>query len=61
MFGYPWDGEEPMMLDLMKAYGRSDAVLLLNSVTTGVAAWRGGQKISPGSPTWPSLGKEGRR
>ena len=46
VFGYPWDGEEPMMLDLMKCYGRRDAVLLLNSVTTGVTAYRDGRAVT---------------
>ena len=46
VFGYPWDGEEPMMLDLMKCYGRRDAVLLLNSVTTGVTAYRDGRTVT---------------
>jgi hypothetical protein len=48
VFGYPWDGEEPMMLDVMRSYGRPDAVLLLNSVTAGVLAYRGGRRIYPG-------------
>jgi hypothetical protein len=46
VFAYPWGGEEPMMLDLMKAYGRSDALLLLNSVNDGVTPYRGGRKVS---------------
>ena len=36
VFGYPWGGEEPMMLDLMKQYGRADALLLLHTVNDGV-------------------------
>jgi len=35
VFGYPWGGEEGMMLDLMTRYGRKDAVLLLNKVVGG--------------------------
>ncbi len=55
VFGYPWDGEEPMMLDLMKNYGRPDALLLLNSCSNGVLAYRRGQNITdarwlPGNP-----------
>lgn len=42
VFGYPWGGEEPFMLDLMKKYGRADAVLLLHGVNDGVKAYRGG-------------------
>lgn len=40
VFGYPWGGEEPMMLDLMQTYGRSDALLLLNTVNGGVKEYR---------------------
>ena len=45
VYGYPWNGEEPMMLDLMKRYGRADAVLLLNRVDQGITPYRGGQSI----------------
>jgi hypothetical protein len=37
VYAYPWGGEEPMMLDLMRAYGRPGALLLMhgdNSVRT---------------------------
>ena len=44
VFGYPWDGEEPIMLDLMREYGRPDALLLIHS-TTGVTTWRGGRTV----------------
>lgn len=30
IYGYPWSGEEAMMLDLMRAYGGADARLLLH-------------------------------
>jgi hypothetical protein len=30
VYAYPWSGEEPMMRDLMRAYGGSDALLLLH-------------------------------
>jgi hypothetical protein len=30
VYAYPWGGEEPMMLDLMRQYGRPDARLLLH-------------------------------
>jgi len=46
VFGYPWDGEEPMMLDVMASYGRPDAVLLLHSANGGVTAYRGGRLLS---------------
>lgn len=42
VFGYPWPGEESMMLDLMRTYGRPDALLLLHSVDDGVQAFRAG-------------------
>ena len=45
VFGYPWDGELPLMVDLMSRYGRADAILLLNHVTDGVVAYRGGRQI----------------
>ncbi|MSR03024.1 MAG: class I SAM-dependent methyltransferase [Gemmatimonadetes bacterium] len=43
VFGYPWGGEEPMMLDLMKTYGRSDGLLLLHTVNDGVKTYRNGR------------------
>ena len=45
VFGYPWSGEEPMMLDLMNRYGRADARLLLNSTTGGVISYEGGKVV----------------
>lgn len=30
VFGYPWPGEEDVMRHLMKQYGRSDALLMIN-------------------------------
>lgn len=29
VYGYPWDGEEPMFRDVMKRYARPDALLLM--------------------------------
>lgn len=46
VFGYPWGGEAPMMLDLMRQYGRADALLILNDTTTGVHLYRGGREVS---------------
>lgn len=46
VFGYPWDGEQDLMLDLMNRYGRADAILLVNHVTDGVLAYRGGREIT---------------
>ncbi len=45
VFGYPWDGERDLMLDLMKRYGRDDATLLLNHVNDGVVAYRRGRIV----------------
>jgi hypothetical protein len=48
VFGYAWDGEEPVMRDIMKRYGRADALLLLHSASGGVSAWRGGRPVPLG-------------
>ncbi len=47
VFGFPWGGEEPVLLHLMKHYGNPDALLLMNSVTEGVQAFRGGKLLTP--------------
>ena len=44
VFGYPWPGEAPIMLDVMQEYGRSDALLLLHH-GQGIDAYRGGRQI----------------
>ncbi|MBI3791961.1 MAG: hypothetical protein HY275_13935 [Gemmatimonadetes bacterium] len=49
VYGYPWAGEEAMMLDLMNRYGRSDALLLLNGVTDGMHYYRGGREVVLGA------------
>jgi hypothetical protein len=36
VYGYPWDGEAPVMLDLMRRYGRRDACLLLMDTVHGL-------------------------
>jgi hypothetical protein len=46
VFGYPWGGEAPMMLDLMRQYGRSDALLVLHDTVTGVHFYRGGREVT---------------
>jgi hypothetical protein len=43
VFGYPWDGEQALMLDLMNRYGRPDATLLLNDAVEGILTYRGGR------------------
>lgn len=45
VFAYPWTGEEPMMQDLMRRYGRPDARLLLNG-PDGVQIFSGGRLLS---------------
>lgn len=42
VYAYPWTGEEPMMLDLMRCYGNEDARLLLNG-DDGVRVYSGGK------------------
>jgi hypothetical protein len=46
VFGYPWDGEKPVMLDLMQRYGRPDALLLLHDPNDGVRGYRGGREVA---------------
>jgi hypothetical protein len=36
VYAFPWGGEEPMMLDLMRAHGHEDARLVLHSTDYGV-------------------------
>ena len=38
VYGYPWDGEEPMMRDLMRRYGAPGATLLLHGAESGTTA-----------------------
>ena len=47
VFAFPWTGEEPMMLDLMRCYGSEQALLLLHGVYRGVEAYRGGRLQPP--------------
>ena len=44
VFGYPWPGEEPIMLDVMDQYGSRDALLLLHG-TKGVVRYRDGREL----------------
>jgi len=43
VFGYPWGGEEAVMLDVMQRYGRPDARLLLYDSDNSVRVYRGGR------------------
>ena len=42
VFGYPWTGEEDVMLDVMRQYGAPDALLLLYAPDDSVRMYRGG-------------------
>ena len=44
VYAYPWGGEEPMMLDLMRVYGGQGARLLMHG-DTGVRVYRDGRQI----------------
>lgn len=46
VFGYPWGGEEAVMLDVMQRYGRSDALLLLYDSDNTLRSYRGGSVVS---------------
>lgn len=46
VYGYPWHGEEPMMLDLMRAYGGRGARLLLHGGKEGIRIFRDGRRES---------------
>jgi hypothetical protein len=45
VYGFPWPNEEPMMVDLMKRYGRSDALLVTHSVNNGMRKYRNGRRL----------------
>jgi hypothetical protein len=45
VYAYPWDGEAPMMLDLMRTYGSSNARFLLNG-DDGVQIYRNGRRVT---------------
>jgi hypothetical protein len=44
VYAYPWDGEQPMMLDLMRRYGAPDAIFLMNT-PQGVKVHRGRREL----------------
>ncbi len=44
VFGFPWDGEIDMMLDLFRQHGRADARLLVNMTNDGVHEYRDGER-----------------
>lgn len=49
VYGYPWGGEEPMMLDLMRAYGARDARLMMLGGSE-VRIYRGGRLVAGSAP-----------
>lgn len=46
VFAYPWGGEELMMQDLMRSYGRPGALLLLHGGSEGMRVIRNGRPVS---------------
>ena len=45
VYAFPWKGEEPMMLDLMRCHGRQDAYLLLHTAQNETRTYRGGRLV----------------
>lgn len=45
VYGFPWMGEEPMMLDLMRSHGGKDAFLVLHTPQGGSTIYRGGKIV----------------
>jgi hypothetical protein len=43
VFGYPWSGEDAVMLDVMQRYGRPDARLVIYNSDDTVRVYRGGR------------------
>lgn len=56
VYGYPWGGEEAVMHDLMRRYGNPASVLLLHRVSGEVDAYRGGRRLSDGTPPGADAG-----
>jgi len=44
VYGYPWHGEEAMMLDLMRTYGGAGARLMLHGGSEGIRVYRDGRR-----------------
>jgi hypothetical protein len=42
VYGYPWDGEDPVMHDVMRSHGAPGALLLLQSGSRGLRIFRQG-------------------
>jgi hypothetical protein len=45
IFAYPWHGEEPVVHDVMRTYGRRDAKLLVNRGREGFQLFQNGRVI----------------
>jgi len=45
VYAFPWMGEEPMMLDLMRCHGREDAHLVLHTTENATRVYRGGRIV----------------
>jgi hypothetical protein len=45
VYGFPWMGEEPMMLDLMRDHGGEDAHLVLHTAQDGTMTYRSGKIV----------------
>jgi hypothetical protein len=48
VYAYPWDGEQPMMLDLMRRFGSPEAVFLMNTAEN-VKVYQGRRALGPAS------------
>lgn len=46
VFGYPWDGEAPLMRDLVTRYGRPGALLMLYDPSGVVQLYRDGRSVA---------------
>lgn len=45
VYGFPWMGEEQMMLDLMRDHGHADAHLVLHTARDGTKIYQGGRIV----------------
>ena len=45
VYGFPWMGEEQMLLDLMNSHGRRDAHLVLHTAQDGTKTYQGGKVV----------------
>lgn len=45
VYAYPWDGETPIMLDLMRRYGNPNAQLLLMDTVKGPSVLKSGRTL----------------